>query len=72
MSRRTLPIFAALFMLGTAHATAFAQAAQPSDPSNGATTYSNVQDASRDWYAYNPCQHESIHIRATTVLVLEN
>ena len=69
MSRRTLPIFAALFMLGTAHATASAQAAQPSDPSNGATTYSDVQDFPVDSYAFNACQAEMIHLTGTEHVV---
>ena len=69
MSRRTLPVLAALLMLGAAHSTASAQTPQGDPPSAGASTYSNVQDASRDWYAYNPCQHESIHISATEHVV---
>lgn len=69
MSRRTLSVMAALLLVGGAHSTAYAQAPQGDPASSGASTYSNVQDTPRDWYAYNMCQHESIHITANEHVV---
>jgi hypothetical protein len=68
MSRPTLPVLAALLMLGAAHSTAYAQA--PSDPSgSGATTYSDVQDFAVNSFAFNSCQDEMIHITGTEHVV---
>ena len=68
MSRRTLPVLAALLFVGAAHSTAYAQAA-PNSSGSGAATYNAVQDTPRDWYAYNPCQQEAVHLTATQHVV---
>ena len=67
MSRSTLSVLAALLMLGAAHSTTYAQA--PDGPASGATTYNAVQDIARDWFAFNPCQHEAVHLTATQHVV---
>ncbi|HTI62989.1 MAG TPA: hypothetical protein VL524_05725, partial [Gemmatimonadaceae bacterium] len=65
-SPRTLSVVVALFMVGTMHSTAFAQAAQPSDPAaSPATSYSDVQNFAVNSYAYNSCQTEMIHLTGT-------
>ena len=69
MSSRTLPVVAALLMIGASRSTAYAQAPQADSASSSVTTYNNVQDLSRSWYAYNMCQQESIHITATEHVV---
>lgn len=69
-SPRTLSVVVALFMVGTMHSTAFAQAAQPSDPAaSPATSYSDVQNFAVNSYAYNSCQTEMIHLTGTEHVV---
>lgn len=68
MARPTLPVVVALLMLGAARSTAYAQAA-PDASASAATTYNTVQDTYRDWYAYNTCQHENVHLTANQHVV---
>lgn len=69
MSRHTLPVLAALLMIGAAHSPAYGQAPQGDPATSGSSTYNAVQDTPRQWYAFNPCQQESIHITATEHVV---
>lgn len=70
MSRPTLPVVAALLMLGAAHSIAYAQASQPSDPSSGgATSSSDVQNFPVNSFAFNACQAEMIHLTGTEHVV---
>lgn len=69
MSRPTLPVVAALLMLGAAHSTAYAQTPQSDPPSSAASTYSDVQDFPVNSFAYNSCQQEMIHLTGTEHVV---
>jgi hypothetical protein len=69
MSRPTLPVVAALLILGAAHSTAYAQAPQADPPSGPAAAYSDVQNFPVNSFAFNSCQAEMIHLTGTEHVV---
>ena len=69
MSRPTLPVLAALLMLGAAHSTAYAQAPQADSASSAVSTYSSVQNFPVNSFAFNSCQAEMIHVTGTEHVV---